>query len=104
MLSSRFVFFTEPVHIAFVVVRALAIGGGFVVAASTSKVRGSGMIRSRQCPVWNAIAVDVGVPPEASQLFQIFDRKDLSTIKFIFRIFERVRHYIIHYTFHLTNS
>src|SRR5207249_657093 len=46
LLSSRFVFFIEPVHITFVIVGTLAIYGIFVVAASTSEVRRRRMVRA----------------------------------------------------------
>ncbi len=62
------------------------------------------MIRARQRPVWNAVAIDIGVSPETAQPFQIIGRKDLSTIEFLFRIFEGIRHPIIHAQIEITHD
>src|SRR6266481_2173377 len=54
------------------------------------------MIGSRQRAVRNAIAIDVGVALEASELLQVFGAEHLSAVELLLRILEWIRHPVVH--------
>src|SRR5438105_3852380 len=96
MLASRLIFPVQPVHVVLVIIRALAVHGLLIVAAATSEVRGRRMIRSGQRAVRNAVAIDISVALETSELLQFFDREHLAAIELLPGIVERIRHPVIH--------
>src|SRR5437879_6183505 len=78
--ASRFVLPVEAIHIVLVIVWTLTVSRILVMAASAREVRRGGMIRSGQCAVRDAVAVDIAIALETSELFEILGRKHLTAI------------------------
>ena len=89
-------FVREAVHVVDVVVLALGVLGLVVVAATAREVGCCGMVGGGERAVAHAIAIDVPVPGEAAQLFQIFGGQDFAAVDGLVGIGEGIGHPVVH--------
>src|SRR4029077_14040349 len=70
----------EPFHIAFEIVRPLAVLSLFIVAAAARKICRRGMLRARQRAIADAIAIHILVAGKTTSLLNIRLAQNFSAI------------------------
>ena len=86
----------EPLHVVLIIVRTLTVECLLVVSRAAREVGRRGMLRARQGAIRDTIFVDIFIAREAAESVQIVRTEHLAALEWLFRIFERLGHPIIH--------